>query len=147
MIEYLYLLATLPFIATSVIFFLKYKKSITEINSYLDDLNKPFREGYYDGNMPIVTKDDDGKILTSDCYEYVVYVEELDKYTNGESKIKLIRSEIISGISQNQYNYIERVVSSRFCSVRASSDITWLESEKSLKKQRKEKLLVILEKI
>ncbi len=139
---YLYLLVAIPFIISSIILYLKYKKVNTKYNLMIAELKKPLREGYYEGDIPLEIIDDDA-VVSNNKYHFIVYIRELDRYTNGESKVELDRIEIINGYSSEHYGHIKNVAKKRFCSVVPSNKIEWLESEESLKEQRKLKLEII----
>jgi len=100
------------------------------------------RQGYYDENINLT----DSETNTSKPYTVYVYVKEIERYTNGMSKIQLIKSEVVSGYSPNQYLWVKECVEKRFSSVKKSSEIEWLEVEEDLKEMRKEKLNKILNK-
>lgn len=140
--EYLYLLAAIPFIVSSIILYLRYRKVNTKYNLTITELKKTLREGYYEGDIPLELTEN-GVVISTHTYHFIGYVREIDKYTNGESKIELDRIEITSGYDTRQYAHITRVATNRFCSVVPSKDIEWLESEESLKEQRKLKLETI----
>lgn len=137
---YLYLLVAVPFIITSVIFFIKYKKANTKYNLAIGEFNRTLREGYYEGDIPLESTDVSGNVLSKHTYHYIVYVKQLDRYTNGECKIKLDRVEVTSGYHSSNYEHIKGVVKKRFCSVMPEDKIEWLESEEALKEQRRLKL-------
>jgi len=107
-------------------------------------LNKPLRIGYYTESVNF-TDDKDSKNF--DTYECLVHVEELDRYTNGDSKIKLNDVEIVSGFDSGKYRNARNIIIAKFSSIKCTKDIEWLESEESLKEQRKEKLKKITEKL
>lgn len=70
------------------------------------------------------------------CSAYV-FIKEIDRYTNGYSKIKLNRIEkISSSFDKSDYESIKN----KFISLKKTSDIEWLENEDHLKKLRKEKI-------
>jgi hypothetical protein len=60
------------------------------------------------------------------------------------SKIELTDVEVIAGYQVTEYPWIKESQIKRFCSIKKTSDIEWLESEESLKELRKEKLNKIL---
>jgi len=82
------------------------------------------------------TADDDNKTE----YKSRVYVEEIDKYKNGISKIKLIDIEVLSGFGIFQYDYVKKAIKLKFSFIKNTSEIEWLVSENELKTERKEKL-------
>lgn len=72
-------------------------------------------------------------------YRAIVYVKEIDKYTDGYSLLKIDRIEPTGGDKETS----ERWAKSDFVSLRLTSDIEWLESVDQIKRLRKEKLLKI----
>jgi hypothetical protein len=131
----------------------KYLKTLLVIKKLQDnvaDLSKklvyaaedlrPKKSGYYIETVNLVSAEDKDKGLKGDPYGCIIYVEELDKYKNGESKIKLINVEIITGFNSDQYEHVKKVIRNRFPSLRKTTDITWLESEDNIKEMRKQKL-------
>ena len=72
------------------------------------------------------------------CYKAIVYVDELDRYTDGYSKIRINR---IESTSTNTYKKDSKErAENDFISLKLTSEIEWLESEDHIKKLRKEKL-------
>jgi len=137
---YLYLLVSVPFIISSIILYSKYKSMATKYELAIAELDKTLREGYYEGDIPLELSDIDGKVVSKHTYHYIVYIKEIDRYTNGECKVVLDRVEVTSGPDSNQYEHIKNVVKKRFCSVIPSNKVIWLEREETLKEQRRRKL-------
>jgi virulence-associated protein VapD len=142
------------FFSTSILFTIlyftlknKYKKEHLDFVNKFDFLSKSIsrlknelstkRVGYYQGTVNLMRTSNDKK---GDTYTYNIHVKELDRFTNGMSKIELIDIEIISGFSPIQYDYVKKCARDCFSSVRKTSDIEWLESEETTKEQRKQKL-------
>ena len=145
--NYLYLLP-IPFIISTGIFIYffikiknKYKTLITNVENFKND---HLRKGYFERTLHLLREKEDRDSGKSDTYRCIIYIKELDRYTNGESKIKLWDIEILNGIDGNQYDHVKAIIRRQFSSVMPSKDITWLESESSLKKIRKEKLQQII---
>lgn len=67
-------------------------------------------------------------------------VDEIARYTNGDSKIRI--NSIDSGISSEKVssNRVKRYISDGFKSLVKTSDIEWLENESEIKEIRKNKL-------
>jgi hypothetical protein len=82
------------------------------------------KTGYYETTTNLI---DNGK-----SYPYVmnIYVKELEKYTNGMSKVELLKIEIISGIDPPNYDYVKETTKTKFSSVIKTSDVEWLETKK-----------------
>jgi lipopolysaccharide export LptBFGC system permease protein LptF len=74
-----------------------------------------------------------GKIGFYKIYDYYVYIKEIDRYTNGYSRIK------IDFIDSNN-SYYRNIIKKKFNSLVKTVNIEWLESEDNLKDIRKEKL-------
>lgn len=95
------------------------------------------RIGYYQATTTLKNKQTD---TIGDPYVYMIHVKELDRYSNGMSKIELSNIEIISGFKSDQYNWVKTCAKNNFSSLKKTSEIEWLESEESTKEMRKEKL-------
>lgn len=72
-------------------------------------------------------------------YKAIVYVREIDKYTDGYSKLKIDKVEPTYGDKDSATRWAKNA----FVSLRLTSDIEWLESIDQIKRLRKEKLLKI----
>jgi len=103
----------------------------------VQELKKPTKKGYFKGSINLII---DKEKNIGQLYEYVVHVNEVERYTNGECKIKLDYIDVVSGFDPGQYSWIKESASRRFPSIMKISDIEWLESEDSIKELRKEKL-------
>lgn len=99
--------------------------------------------GYYNDEVSFANSPNSTNL---DTYKCVVYVRELDKFTNGMSKIELKKVEVISGYKIGSYQNAKIAISSRFCSIKETKDIEWLETEESIKSKRKQKIEKILGK-
>ena len=66
-------------------------------------------------------------------FDYYVYIKEIDRYTNGFSKIKIDFIECDS-------NYYLDKIKKDFNSLIKTTNIEWLESEDKIRQTRKEKL-------
>ena len=77
---------------------------------------------------------------TEEKFESLVTVKELDRYTNGESKVEI--ESIDPGISEEKMSKkrIEDYIRTQFISIIKTTEVTWLESEETIKEQRKNKL-------
>lgn len=101
---------------------------------------RPRRIGYYKTTLNLASIEDRKNGLKGEPYDCLVHIKEIEKYTNGDSKIQLIEVELFSGYDHNQYDHVKRTIKSKFSSIRDSADIEWLESEESIKELRKLKL-------
>ena len=109
----------------------KYNSLIDKIGSLIEELSTPLRKGYYTINCQ-----------QGDCLDYTayVYVIEIDRYTSGESKIKIDHIEIICNYGEiNRYSAAD-FVRDNFKSIKKTANIIWLDSEQSIKDNRKNKL-------
>lgn len=143
-----YILLGIFFCSTVVLTFL-YLRNLNRLKKISEDiLHAKIRKGYFNEKVNLLRDSDSDKNDSNsyDVYEAIIYISELDRYTNGTSKISLDKVEVISGWSPNQYDYIKNSIIKRFCSLRKTSDIDWLESENNIKEMRKEKLNKIIKK-
>lgn len=99
-------------------------------------INKPIRIGYYDMILHKGEKTD---------YDYIefttrIHLQELDRYTNGTSKIKVIKIEY--GVLENKIKHkeIDSFIRYKFSEIQNTSDITWLDTVNDIKQQRKQKI-------
>jgi len=122
MILYFQIFTSFMFIALLVISFryIKLKKLIKEYNKI-----NTGRYGFY------VSK------RTSSIYTSYVYITELDRYTNGYSKVEINRIEPFDKYYKNDSIMYAK---QDFKSLILTSEIEWLKSEDHIKKLRKEKL-------
>lgn len=112
--------------------------NINKIKNYINP--DTGRNGYYSGSTIILSKEEKAAGEKGEKYDYIVYVKELDKYTNGESKIQLSNIEVISGFESEQIDWLKTCINKKFCSIIKTSAVTWLESEETVKEMRKQKL-------
>lgn len=110
----------------------KYINLKKKTKNIISNLSSPLRKGYY--VLCLKTRDE------SEKFESTVYVKELDRYTNGESKVEIEKIEL--GIENDRVStlVIEEHIRGEFKSIMKTSSITWLESEVSIKQKRREKL-------
>ena len=73
-------------------------------------------------------------------YNAYIYVNEIDRYTDGYSKIEIDRIEVWNKSCENSSKEKAR---DSFLSLKLTSEIEWLESENYIKRLRKEKLIQI----
>jgi len=121
----------------------KYKNLNLKIDQIKDELSTK-RIGYYIGTTNLMSKEDKKEGKPGDPYKYVFYIKEIDRYTNGMSKIQLTNIEITSGFSPDQFDWIKKCAKNQFSSIKKTSEIEWLESEENVKEQRRQKLEKIL---
>ncbi len=125
-------------ILITIIFFIvyiKYKKLKNAVNKTISELNKPLRYGYYIRSLNITQPGAPNK-----PFDTYVYVKEIDRYTNGDSKISIDRIEPIISENDMTHDRVIKYIKDEFKSIRLTSDITWLESENEIKEMRKNKL-------
>ena len=111
---------------------LKNRNKNKKINTILDEIKKPIRHGYFTKNLEITNK------LNSTAAN--IEFEPLVYDSNGLSKIEIDKIE--PGISNDAYSSekIKKFIRSGFKSLMSTNDITWLESEESIKEMRRNKL-------
>jgi len=145
--------------STSILFlvlYLKMKKKCVEIDSnlqntkdlissYEDLKNLSNRRGYYENTINLMSPEDKKNGLKGEPYSCILYVKELDRYTNGMSKIELTEIELISGFDSSQFEHVKRTMRTKFPSLKKTSDVEWLESEDNIKEIRRQKLKKISE--
>lgn len=150
--QILILISAIAFLLISTLFLILYldtkKKLLTEkdknknleakYNIIKESISK--RQGYYYETTTLLSIEDRKKGLAGDPYKTYIYVQEIDRYTNGMSKIELKKIEVISGYSIEKYPWVIECETTQFSSLRKTSDIEWLESEDSIKELRKQKL-------
>lgn len=108
----------------------------SKFNRLLKEFVSDDRIGYYDSNGIYLIDDPNGRFYCR------IFVKELEKYTNGMSKIELQNIEVIN-YPANGNNYIADVklrIKNQFSILKKTSDIEWLEPTKNIKQQRREKL-------
>ena len=117
----------------SIVLIIKNKSLSNKIKKFISE--KPLRTGYMTFDLKITEFD-----KPDFCFESLVYVNELDRYTNGESKIEI--NKIEPGIDENKMAKVrvEKHIKDKFKSLVKTVDVTWLESEQSVKDIRKQKL-------
>ena len=116
-------------------YFFKYKKT----KKLLENIYKPLRRGYYKCQFYAN--------IDNTPFETVVFVNEIERYKSGESKIELVNIEY--GVSDLlvTYSNIEKHVRTYFKSIVKTSDINWLELEDDLLQDRKNKILKLIKNI
>lgn len=154
------LIAFGTFFVLSVLFFIFYiiatnknSKMASELEKLGNDLKflkqkyelaieglKPKRSGWYKETINLMSKEEHKNGGKGDPYETMIYVQEIDRYTNGTCKVQLSKIEIISGFKNDQYEWVKSLLTKKFISIKKISDVEWLESEEDIKKLRKEKL-------
>jgi outer membrane lipoprotein-sorting protein len=108
----------------------EYKSKLSKVkNSVFGSI----RKGYYEHPLTY-----DGDKFTT-----YVYVDEVDRYTNGKSKIKIdyIEAKLPIGAS---LNFVREYLDKTFVSLVDTNDVTWLESVDEISKERSKKLERIL---
>ena len=80
-----------------------------------------------------------GFYMNCRSYRAIVYVKELDRFSNGYSSIKIDRIESCETGSYGTSQSISDAKNS-FITIKLTEKIEWLESEENLKRTRKAKL-------
>lgn len=112
------------FCSTTAFFMFKYFRLKNEVDSYKEIGTG--RVGFYK------------YISGGGSYRAYVYIKELDRYTNGYSKIKIDKIDPTSSSAYTDDSI--KGAKESFNSLKITSEIEWLESEDHIKKVRKEKL-------
>lgn len=131
------------FILMTVLFsilFFKYRKltsNIKNIRNIVENLQKTWRRGYI--TQSLVITNDNPEIKDID-FEPILYLREIDRYTNGTSKVEIEKIEY--GIDSEKFNIqrLDKYIRERFKSIVKTTDVIWLESENEIKELRKNKL-------
>ncbi len=124
----------------------KLKNEITtfknEINNIIKELNKPLRKGYIIQKLSIVGGIG-GKTNSKKPFESYIYVTELDRYNNGESKIKV--ENIECGIDNDNYDNkkVKEYILGNMKSIVKTTDVIWFDSVTEVKELRKAKLEIL----
>lgn len=128
------------FILMTVLFsilFFKYRKLTKNIRNIVENLQKTWRRGYI--TQSLVITNDNPEIKDID-FEPILYLREIDRYTNGTSKVEIEKIEY--GIDSENFNIqrLDKYIRERFKSIVKTTDVIWLESENEIKELRKNKL-------
>lgn len=114
----------------------KKEKTLQEkINDVNKILNFEIREGYIDKKFT--------KTIDNTTIKVRVFVTEIDRYTNGKSKIALKDINILSGTMNK--NDILKELQYLFKDIEDTNSIEWLESVNEIQKIRREKLKRVLD--
>lgn len=122
-IEIIFIATTLLFTSAFIIYLFKYRKLKKQVKEY-EDIGTGRCGFYLNQNNSLL-------------YRTIVYVKEIDRYTDGYSKIKIDRIEVYD---RKYSRESKQRVHSDFMSLKDTDKIEWLESEKTTKQARKEKL-------
>lgn len=131
------------FILMTVLFsilFFKYRKltsNIKNIRNIVENLQKTWRRGYITQSLVITNDNPEIKDIN---FEPTLYLREIDRYTNGTSKVEIEKIEY--GIDSEKFTIerIDKYIRERFKSIVKTTDVIWLESENEIKELRKNKL-------
>lgn len=110
----------------------KYLMLNRKVSKTIKNIESPIRKGYYEISL------EQGTQKTQ--IDIHVFVKEIDRYTNGNSRLKLDNIEIHCGNNLYDKKSILIYVRKTFVSLKKTSDIEWLESENAIKEARKNKL-------
>jgi len=122
------------------------ESKVNELKLTLKDniLNLNLREGFYDKIFKLAITESSEDV---DQFETKIFVIELEKYTNGYSKIKLVKTDVLNGFKIDKYDWVRELSERKFSSIVKTSDITWLEVDEDIAELRKEKLTRLLKEI
>jgi len=107
------------------------------VRRILNDINKPLRKGYYKDSLRVIYKIPGVEDVP---FYPTVYIIETDRYTSGESKIKIDYIDVCISETDVFRERVKKYIQNKFESVVKTSNINWLESELSIKEMRREKL-------
>lgn len=107
------------------------KDKFTKLDSFIKDVESPLRKGYYR---------EKGWTQGNIKFDVIIFVSEIDRYKNGESRIKLDSVEIDVDKGAFNYNSAYNFAKNTFLTLRKTADIEWLESENEIRELRKSKL-------
>lgn len=116
---------------------------INNFDILLQSYYKPLRQGHYIINATQENKEKNVKYNV----QCVVLVNEIDRYTNGESKLELVDVNMICNSSNFDHDSMRTLVKKSFRIYRKTDEINWLESEIEIKEARKLKLDKIKESL
>ena len=119
-------------IVTSIlgfIYFIKYKNLKTKVSDTIKQIEKPLRSGYYIEHCTQSIRNSGTEIE----YKGMVFVNEIDRFKNGESKISFNKLEFTCDSGSFTPESAEKFIRGKFVSVVKTSSITWLESDQSAK--------------
>lgn len=102
--------------------------------------NNTLRYGYYEHPMVYGKKNDPDRIE----FTPIIHVRELEKYTNGKSKVSMYKIEYMISDKKIEHDKVRNYIIDNFTEIMETDEITWLEIEKSLKDMRKEKMQKII---
>lgn len=121
---------------TLVFTLIKYISLRKDVNKYLGDVYGKSRYGYYDTPLQVVSNS------TRETTSFIprVFVNEVHKYKNGESEIKI--NSIDCNVSRSVTSHFDtrRFIRNNFNKLVKSNSITWLEEDDNIKALRKSKL-------
>jgi len=161
--QILILIALGVFFLTSILFlvlYLKMKEKCSKIdleleksqsnystlsNYYVELKNLSNRKGFYESTLNLMSPEEKEKGSKGEPYTCIIHVKELDRYTNGMSKIELTNVELIAGFDNSQFDHVKNSMRIKFSSLKKTTEIEWLESEETIKELRKQKLKKIAE--
>jgi len=107
-------------------------------------LNLKLREGFYEMTFKLAEKEDTND---SSDYDTKIHVIETEKYVNGYSKIKHVKTDVLSGFSPNQYEYVKTLSVRKFDTLVETDNIEWLEVDQDIKELRINKINSVLKEI
>ena len=112
-----------------------YKKQFNDIKSKLSEKLTDFNNRLSSNNGFIDVNSTRG----SQSYTTRVYINEVERYTNGYSKIKIQNIQVIHGIS-GDFDDLKKYVNDTFPIITLTKNITWLEPEQDNMEIRRKKL-------
>lgn len=121
---------------SSIIIIFDFKNKLKKYKSEVDDIvksyDKPIRRGYYTKDLSVSNDDIE--------FQSMVYVNEIDRFTNNQSKIEIYKIEHGVNSTKVSIDAVEVFIKDDFKSIVETNSITWLESEANIQRDRKNKL-------
>lgn len=121
-----YIVPTLKLSVFLLIITLHYNINLNGNSTQIIEKN---RRGYYEQVNNLTSEEHKNDATSGDTYKSIVFVEEIEKYTNGMSKIKLVDINVVSGFDPNKVDWIKTIIKTQFSTIRKTSDIEWIKND------------------
>lgn len=129
-----YIIVLIIMLLVYIVLYIKHKKLNNQILLLFNELNTPLRKGYFKHTL---TYKDNGVDIP---FLLIIYLYEIERYTNGESKTKFIDFEFEKKPHDVSKNEVKSFINDHYTTLKKTDDITWLEKSSSLEEDRKNKL-------
>jgi len=101
--------------------------------NFKDTIPHNNRIGFYNDSTILMSAVEKEKKMKGEIYVSVIHVTELNSYTNGMSEIKLVGVDVISGFDIYKYDWVKTCLTTKFSSIKKTTDIEWLENKNDKK--------------